>query len=229
MRNPRPQPPSPANDLLAALPAHVRLALLRELAPVTLAFGRVLSEPGATIRNVYLPVRAVVSLLTVVDGRAALEVGLVGREGMVGVSLALGVGVSPVRVLVQGEGSALQMRAAPFRRLFEAHRPLRDALHRYASTLMAQITQTAACNRFHTVDARLARWLLMVRDRACSENLHLTQGFLADMLGVRRVGVTEAASALHRRALIEYSRGRIRILDPAGLQAAACSCYARLT
>jgi CRP-like cAMP-binding protein len=164
-----------------------------------------------------------------VDEHAALEVGLVGREGMVGIPLALGVDVSPVRMLVQGKGSALQMRAAPFRRLLGASLPLQRALHRYAHALMAQITQTAACNRFHTVDARLARWLLMTRDRAGSGNLDLTQDFLGEMLGVRRVGVTEAASFLQHRGLIGYRRGNIRILVDAGLEAAACSCYARLT
>jgi CRP-like cAMP-binding protein len=201
----------PANSLLAALPRQAYSALLPRLTPVSLVFGDVLYEPGATIPDVYFPGRSMVSLLTVVDGHAALEVGLVGHEGMVGIPLALGVAVSPVRALVQGAGGALQMSAA-----------------RYTHSLMTQITQTAACNRFHRVDARLARWLLMTRDRACSARFHLTHEFLGHMLGVRRVGVTEAASALHERGLIDYSRGNIRILDNAGLKAASCSCYAPL-
>ena len=223
--NPKPRGDAPANSVLAALPRKAYLALVAGLAPVNLAFGDVLYEPGQKIRDVYFPSRSVVSLLTVVDDRAALEVGLVGREGMVGIPLALGIDVSSVRALVQGAGSALQMKAAPFRKAFDASPPLQRALHRYTHALMAQITQTAACNRFHVVDARLARWLLMTRDRLCSEEFHLTHEFLAHMLGVRRVGVTEAASALQQRKLIDYSRGNIRILDDAGLEAASCGCY----
>jgi CRP-like cAMP-binding protein len=216
----------PQNSLLAALPHKTYLALLPGLVPVALVFGDVLYQPGGVITEVYFPGRSVVSLLTVVDERAALEVGLVGREGMVGIPLALGIAVSPVRAVVQGAGSALQMSAARFRKAFDASPPLRAALHRYTHALMAQITQTAACNRFHLVDARLARWLLMTRDRLCSGRFHLTHEFLGHMLGVRRVGVTEAASDLQQRGLIHYSRGNIDILDDTGLEAAACSCYA---
>ncbi|TMI42777.1 MAG: Crp/Fnr family transcriptional regulator, partial [Betaproteobacteria bacterium] len=140
--------------------------------------------------------RSLVSLLTLVEGRLALEVGLVGREGMVGVALALGIGVSPVRALVQGSGTALRMNAARFRKELQRSAPLQRELYRYTHSLMAQITQTAACNRFHRVPARLARWLLMTRDRVRSGQFYLTHEFLAHMLGVRRVGVTEAASAL---------------------------------
>jgi CRP-like cAMP-binding protein len=219
--------PRPENSLLAALPRKAYLSLLPGLAPVALVFGDVLYEPGTTIPDVYFPGRSVVSLLTIVDGHEALEVGLVGHEGMVGIPLALGMNVSPVRALVQGAGSALQMSAGRFRRAFDASPPLRRGLHRYTHELMAQITQTAACNRFHMVDARLARWLLMTRDRVRSDEFHLTHEFLSHMLGVRRVGVTEAATDLQQRGLIEYSRGNIRILDDAGLEAAACSCYRR--
>jgi CRP-like cAMP-binding protein len=219
---------SPENSVLAALPPEVYLALLPSLAPVTFAFGDILYEAGTKIREVYFPGRSVVSLLTVVDGREALEVGLVGREGMVGIQLALGVAISPVRALVQGSGSALRMSVERFRKAFDASPPLRHGLHRYAHELMVQITHTAACNRFHTVDARLARWLLMTRDRVRSGEFHLTHQFLAHMLGVRRVGVTEAAFSLQRRKLIGYSRGDIHILDHAGLETAACSCYKRV-
>ena len=217
----------PENSILAALPRKAYLSLLPGLAPVSLVFGDVLYEPGAKIPDVYFPGRSVVSLLTVVDEHEALEVGLVGHEGMVGIPLALGVDVSPVRALVQGAGSAMQMSAGRFRKAFDGLPPLQEGLHRYAHELMAQVTQTAACNRFHLVEARLARWLLMTRDRLRSGDFQLTHQFLSHMLGVRRVGVTEAASGLQRRGLIAYSRGKIRILDDAGLEAAACSCYQR--
>lgn len=214
-----------SNRLLASLPRESYRDLLPSLAAVSLVFGDVLYEPGARIRDVYFPSKSVVSLLTVVDGHNALEVGLVGREGMVGIPLALGVEISPVRALVQGTGAAMQMSAAGFRKAFEASPSLRRGLHRYTHGLMAQITQTAACNRFHKVEARLARWLLMTRDRVDSAQFRLTQEFLAHMLGVRRVGVTAAASALQKRGLIQYTRGNLRILDQAGLEATACSCY----
>jgi CRP-like cAMP-binding protein len=214
-----------ANTLLAALPRKFYLRLLPHLVPVELRFGDVLYEPGKPIRNVYFPSQSLVSLLTLVEGHLALEVGLVGREGMVGVPLALGIGASPVRALVQGGGPAMRMNAAGFRRELNRSPPLQRELYRYVHTLMAQISQTAGCNRFHVVQARLARWLLMTRDRVRSGEFRMTHEFLSHMLGVRRVGVTEAASVLQRRKLIEYTRGNIRILDHRGLQAAACACY----
>jgi CRP-like cAMP-binding protein len=213
------------NSLLAALPRKSYLRLRPGLTPVELVFGDVLYEPGSPIREVYFPTQSLVSLLTLVNGHLALEVGLVGREGMVGFPLALGVGVSPVRALVQGAGPALKMSAARFRTELRSSPPLQRELHRYVHAMMAQISQTAACNRFHVVEARLARWLLMTRDRVRSGEFRMTHEFLSHMLGVRRVGVTEAASALQRQELIEYSRGNISILDHRGLEAAACSCY----
>jgi len=215
------------NRLLAALPRKAYLRLLSGLTPVTLGFGEVLYEPGKTIREVYFPSRCLVSLLTLVEGHLALEVGLVGREGMVGFPLALGIGVSPVRALVQGGGPALKMSAARFRTALRDSAPLRDGLNHYVYAMMGQISQTAACNRFHMVEARLARWLLMTRDRMLSNEFRMTHEFLSHMLGVRRVGVTEAASALQRRKLIEYSSGNIKILDDRGLEKASCSCYER--
>ena len=151
---------------------------------------------------------------------------MVGREGMVGMSLTLGSAVSPVRALVQGAGTALQMSASRFAREFKRNPLLQRGLYRYLNSLMAQITQTAACNRFHRIEGRLARWLLMTSDRVRSDKFELTQDFLSHMLGVRRVGVTEAASALQKQKLIEYRRGHITILDHAGLEAASCPCYA---
>lgn len=214
-----------ANSLLAALPRKEYLQALQHLKPVELVFGETLYEPGGLIRHVYFPVDSLVSLLTLVEGHLALEVGLVGREGMLGVSLALGVNISPVRALVQGSGKALRMQAAQFLAQMKRGKTLKREIYRYTHALMAQVTQTAACNRFHVVEARLARWLLMTRDRVQSNKFHLTQEFLAHMLGVRRVGVTKAASALQKQGLISYSRGSIRVLDPARLEAAACPCY----
>jgi CRP-like cAMP-binding protein/PAS domain-containing protein len=213
------------NHLLAALPAKVYERLLAGLETVKLTYGEVLYEPGEQMGHVYFPSDCLVSLLTVVEGHRALEVGLVGREGMVGFRLALGITVSPVRALVQGTGTALRMKSAHFLQEFRRSPALQRALFHFTDALMIQVTQTAACNRFHMVEARLARWLLMTRDRLPPGEFHLTHEFLADMLGVRRVGVTSAASALQRRKLIRYRRGSITILDQQGLEAASCSCY----
>jgi CRP-like cAMP-binding protein len=213
------------NELLAALPRKSYAELLPGLTAVALTFGDVLYEPGQPIDQVYFPGDSMVSLLTLVEDHLALEVGLVGLEGMVGAPLALGIDRSPVRALVQGGGSAMRMSAGSFRSALRRSPPLQRGVLRYVHTLMSQVTQTAACNRFHLVEARLARWLLMTRDRMRSDEFRMTQDFLAHMLGVRRVGVTEAAGALQRRKLIEYSRGAIGILDGRGLEAAACSCY----
>jgi CRP-like cAMP-binding protein len=150
---------------------------------------------------------------------------MVGNEGMAGMPFILGVGISGVRAIVQGGGDAMRMASAPFRVEFDRNRSLQEALYRYTFALMAQISQTAACNRFHEAEPRLARWLLMTRDRVESDEFRLTHEFLAHMLGLRREGVTEAASALKQRKLIDYTRGEIRILDVRGLKASSCSCY----
>jgi CRP-like cAMP-binding protein len=214
-----------ANSLLAALPRQDYRRMLAELEPVNLVYGEVLYEPGDRARHVYFPGDAHVSLLVVVDKANALEVGLVGREGMVGMSLALGVEDEPVRAQVQGGGTALRMKAAAFREELARCAPLQREVYRFAYAKLAQARQTAACNRFHQVPARLARWLLMTRDRVRSNQFHLTHEFLADMLGVRRAGVTNAAVSLQRKKLISYQRGNISILDADGLAAAACACY----
>ncbi|MBW8905196.1 MAG: Crp/Fnr family transcriptional regulator [Betaproteobacteria bacterium] len=213
-----------ANHLLAALPRRDYERLLAELELVALTYGEVLYEPGARIRYVYFPNDAIVSLLVVVEHKA-LEVTLVGREGLVGIPLALGADLAPVRALVQGTGSALRMKAASFREELERCVPLQREIYRYAYAKLVQARQTAACNRFHQVDQRLARWLLITHDRVRGNRVHLTHEFLADMLGVRRVGVTTAAAELQRQGLIEYHRGDIRILDRRRLETAACSCY----
>jgi CRP-like cAMP-binding protein len=164
-------------------------------------------------------------LLTTVEGHHALEVGLVGREGMVGISLAMGTDVASVRALVQGTGTAMRMESARFHKEFQQCRPLQRELYRYTHAMLAQARQTAACNRFHPVEARLARWLLMTRDRMRSDQFRLTQQLLGNMLGVLRGAVTKAAGALQQRKLIRYSRGNISILDGQGLEAASCRCY----
>ena len=213
------------NLILASLPRKTSQRLLAQLETVSLKFGQVLYEPGKAIRHVYFPIDCLVSLLTAVDKRRTLEVGMVGNEGMAGMPFILGVGVSGVRALVQGQGGALRMAAAPFRVEFARNRPLQEALYRYNYALTAQISQTAACNRFHDAEQRLARWLLMTRDRVGRDDFSLTHAFLAHMLGLRRVGVTEAASALKQRKIINYQRGKIQILDVKRLKASSCSCY----
>jgi CRP-like cAMP-binding protein len=214
-----------ANSLLAVLTRKSYQRLLPRLEPVTLTFGDVLYRPREAIRHVYFPSDCMVSLLALADGHRALEVGLVGCEGMLGVPLTLGVRESPVRALVQGSGTALRMKSTLFLNELRRNPPLRRAVNRYTYDLMVQVTQTAACNRFHRVEARLARWLLMTRDRMRSNDFRLTQDMLGNMLGVLRVAVTTAAGTLQRRKLIRYSRGDIRILDDKALEAIACRCY----
>jgi CRP-like cAMP-binding protein len=193
---------------------------------VKLELAQVLCEPGEAIRHVYFPLDSFVSLVTTLTDGARLEVGIVGDEGMLGVSLVLGVNVSPQFVIVQGAGTALRMNTAVFLRQYKQNSALRQILDRYVHVLISQLAQTVACTHYHVVEARLARWLLVTRDRAHSDRFHLTHEFLAYMLGVRRVGITQAASALHDRGLINYTRGEITILDGAGLEKASCGCYA---
>jgi CRP-like cAMP-binding protein len=214
-----------ANRLLAALPGKEYRRLRSHLEEVTLPFGDILYEPGEIIRHVYFPNHGIVSLLSIVEERSTLEVGVVGNEGMVGVSVFLGASASLNRALVQGAGTAMKMKAEALHKHVRKAGSLGGLLLRYTHSLLAQISQTAACNRFHKVDARLARWLLMTRDRLQSDEFRLTQEFLSDMLGVRREGVTSAARALQQEKLIRYVRGQITILNRAGLQAASCRCY----
>jgi CRP-like cAMP-binding protein len=214
-----------ANRLLAALPGKEYQRLRPHLEEGALSFGEVLYESGEIIRRVYFPNHGIVSLLSMVEERSTLEVGVVGSEGMVGISVFLGAQASPNQALVQGAGAAMSMKADAMRKHVGHEGPLPDLLRRYANSLLAQISQTAACNRFHAVEARLARWLLMTHDRIRSNEFRLTQEFLSHMLGVRREGVTNAARALQQMNLISYVRGQLTILDRAGLEARSCGCY----
>ena len=218
--------PPRGNLLLAALPKRERRRLIARCEPVELALGDVLYDVGDRIRDVYFPTASFISLISSVDKDSRLEVGLVGTEGMLGVSLLLGVAMSPLRALVQGTGSALRINGREFSRAIKRSPILAKLLNRYLYVVLNQLGQMAGCARYHLVEARLARWLLMTRDRAHSNDFRLTQEFLAYMLGVRRAGITHAASALQRRKLIQYARGRMTILDVRGLEAVSCQCYA---
>lgn len=223
MSTPRLTPRS--NTLLADMTSARRSALLKLLTPTALTFGDVLYEAQATIRYIYFPVDCLVSLLAPQTDHRPLEVAVVGSEGLVGVPLALGMRTSLVQAVVQASGSALRMTAQAFTDELPRQASLRMDINRYIHSLIAQLTQTAACNAFHSVEARCARWLLMARDRMQADEIELTQESLAQILGVRRVGVTVAAGNLQRRGIIAYSRGRIAILDRRRLADAACECY----
>ncbi len=213
------------NRLLAALPKRDQRLILSNCEAVELRRGEVISEPGDRIRDVYFPTDSFVSLVTLSAEHAGLEVRLVGNEGMIGTPLILGVEVTQIRTFVQGAGPAWRLSSEGFGEALRQSDALQARLHRYLDVLMNQGTQLLACARFHLVEARLARWLLMSQDRAHCDHFHVTHELLALLLGVRRVGVTKAASALQARALIHYHRGDVTVLDRAGLQGAACNCY----
>lgn len=214
-----------SNELLARLRPRERARFIKACVPVDMAFGETLADAGSLIAHVYLPTSGYLSIVRPIDGQQ-IEVSLAGQEGMFGWALALDSEVSEVTALVQGAGSALRLTPAAFRRQMGLSMALRRTVARYTNVVMTQFAQTAGCNRFHVVEKRLARWLLATSDRARSPSFRVTQEFLANLLGVRRAGVTQAAGRLQARGLIRYQRGNILIRDREGLEQASCSCYA---
>lgn len=214
------------NLLLDDLAPSVRERIVRRAEPVHLTFGTILCEADEPFEHTYFPLSAFISLVSTVGKHPPLEMGLIGNEGMLGVTLILGVKTAPLRGVVQGEGDALRLSAAELHGEMRQSPSLAKTLNGYLYVLMAQLMQTAGCTRFHEIDARLSRWLLMTHDRAHANHFHLTHQFLADMLGVQRSAVTIAAGGLQERGLIHYTRGEITILDRRGLEGTACECYA---
>jgi len=215
----------PINHLIADLPALERQRLLSQCEQVEMIFNETLTEPGELLQYAWFPNQSFISLTVPVDARSNLEVGLIGNEGMLGNTLVLGITTAPLHALVQGAGTALRISVANLQQQIKHSPELEAMLKKYLYVTLVQLSQTAACTRFHLVEARLARWLLMTRDRAESNEFRITHEFLAYMLGVRRVGITLAATALNKRQLIHYHRGNMTILDAEGLEASACSCY----
>ena len=215
----------PVNRLLAGIPKVDYRRLMMRCEPIELVLNDVLSNAGDRIIHVYFPTKSIISLMKHMDTDKDLEVGMIGNEGMLGSTLLLGVDTAPFRAVVQKSGSALRMPAKIFTHELEQSFVFERQLKRYLHVSLSQLVQNAACNRFHVVEERLARLLLMIRDRAQSQDFHVTQEALANMLGVRRVGVTIAAGALQHKNLISYRRGSLKIHDNAGLEAASCSCY----
>ncbi len=214
------------NHLLAALPdeEYERITANLELVPMTL--GEVLYESGIQMRHVYFPLDAIVSLLYVMEDGASAEIAIVGNEGVVGVSLFMGGETTPSRAVVQSAGYAFRLKGQLLKDEFFRVGPMQRLLLRYTQALLTQMAQTAVCNRHHSIDQQLCRWLLLSLDRLNSNELVMTQELIANMLGVRREGVTEAAGRLQKAGLIEYHRGRIKVLDRPRLEARTCECYA---
>jgi CRP-like cAMP-binding protein len=214
-----------SNRLLAALPAAERGRVLGACTRVELVLGSVVHEEGERIRHVHFPIDSFISVLATVDGDSTLEVGMIGNEGLCGYGLALDSRVATLRALTQGAGTAWRMQGSLFRDCLQHMPALRVLVNRYVHVHLRQIAQAAVCARFHVVEERIARWLLMTGDRAHADSFYVTQEFLAFMLGVRRVGVTTAAGVLQSHGLISYRRGNVAILDRDGLEAIACACY----
>ena len=217
---------SSGNHLIDLLPRKDRIRFTAACELVDLPLAQVLSHPGKPTRYVYFPTEGFISLIAVVKGSPGVEVGMVGREGMLGVQLALGVATAPLHGLVQGAGTALRIGTKAFKLELAACPALQSQLNRYLYVLMAQLAESTACVRFHQIGPRLARWLLMSQDRSKASSFDVTQEFLAYMLGVRRVGITAAAGTLQKDGLIAYSRGKLTVLNRKGLERAACGCYA---
>lgn len=214
------------NTLLKALAVSEYQGLRPHLEDVDLPFETVIYDLGDPIKHVYFPNSGIISLLAAVGHRSTLEVGMVGREGLAGLALFQGVKTASTRAIVQAEGSAMRMSAAQFMNACRSDGKLRNVLLRYSHSLLTQISQSAVCFRFHPIEMRLARWLLMTNDRVRSNELRMTQDFLSNMLGVRREAVNRAARSLHSSGVIAYSRGHILVTDRKALESAACACYA---
>jgi CRP-like cAMP-binding protein len=222
-----PTPPDPKlNRLLAVLPGAELERWLPELEWVKLSLGQVLYEPGSTLHHVYFPTTAIVSLLYVMENGASAEIAVVGHEGIVGISLFMGGESTPSRAVVQSAGEGFRLKAQMMKDEFNRAGPVLHLLLRYTQALITQMAQTAVCNRHHSLDQQLCRWLLLSLDRLSGSELAMTQELIANMLGVRREGVTEAALKLQEAGLIRYARGRISVLDRPGLEKRTCECYA---
>jgi CRP-like cAMP-binding protein len=219
-------PRSITNKLLAALPPHEYDRMLPKLEEVEMIYDTRIFELNHPISDVYFPNSGIISLLAAVDQSSTLEVGIVGREGMAGLPVFLGAPRSGLHAIVQGDGTALRMSTADLLSECAKGGKLNDILKRYTHSMMVQISQSSVCFRFHVIEQRLARWLLMTSDRMATANFEMTQDFLANMLGVRREAVNRAARALHHQKIVAHSRGHIKIIDRKGLEAAACACYA---
>ncbi|MDX2423047.1 MAG: Crp/Fnr family transcriptional regulator [Amphritea sp.] len=214
------------NHLIAALPFDVQQRLLPNLELVTLPLGKVLYEIGDTLRHVYFPVDSIISLLYVMENGASAEISVIGNEGILGAAVFLGGDSTSNRAVVQSAGSAYRLSAKYFKAEFERHTEMLMLLLRYTQALLTQMAQTAVCNRHHTIDQQLCRWLLLSLDRLPTNNLVMTQELIANMLGVRRESVTESAGKLQVLDIITYQRGHITVLDRPGLERMSCECYA---
>jgi CRP-like cAMP-binding protein len=213
------------NHLIELLPEKDRLSLLAIAQPIELVMAEVLAEPGQAISYVYFPTEGSISLVALIDGHPGLEVAMVGSEGMLGGHLCLGVSASPLRAQVRHAGAAWRIGVTAFCAELALSGTLQHYLHRYLYVLFKQQARSVACLHFHLIGPRMARWLLMSQDRAHSDSFYVTHEFLAQMLGVRRTGITEAAVALQRSGLIDYHRGHLKVLNRLGLESAACNCY----
>jgi len=215
------------NHLIQLLPRKDRQRLLAECQSVEMKLSEVLCEAGDPTRHVYFPVDSFISFVAVNDGKPSLEVGMVGSEGMLGEQLILGELAAPFHAVVQGPGTAWRITTGKFLKQMQQSAALQRILRRYLYVRLIQLGNLAVCVRFHQINPRLARWLLMSQDRAHASSFHMTHEFMAYLLGVRRVGITKAAGALQRAGLIEYRHGFLSVLDRQGLEGAACSCYAK--
>jgi CRP-like cAMP-binding protein len=214
------------NQLIGVLPHRERASILAVCEAVYMIQDEVLIDAGTPVRHVYLPRGGFVSLVSLMDAHPSVGVALVGREGIVGAQLALGISTAPLGALVQGQGAAWRVETAAFQNEMDKSMSLRRSVENYLYLLVSQLSRSAGCAHLHRIGPRLARWLLMSQDSAQSPNFHVTHEFLGQMLGVRRVGITSAAGLMQRHGLIEYRRGELTILDRGGLKAFACSCYA---